>query len=57
MLSDRQMNVSQRCAQVAKQATSVLTWINNSMACRSGEVTVPLYLAWVRLHLESWIWF
>ncbi|RMC13234.1 hypothetical protein DUI87_10768 [Hirundo rustica rustica] len=52
VLVDRQFNVSQPCAQVAKRTNGILVCVRNSGPRRTREDILPLHSVLLRLHLE-----
>ena len=52
VLVDKKLDMSQQCAPAARKANCVLGCIQTGVAGREREVTVPLYAALVRPHLQ-----
>jgi len=52
---DEKLDMSQQCALAAQKTNRMLNRIKRSVASRARVVTLPLYSALVRPHLESCI--
>ncbi|GAB0205602.1 hypothetical protein GRJ2_003025800 [Grus japonensis] len=52
VLVDEKLNTSQQCTLLAQNINCILGCIKTSMTSRSREVTLPLYSALMRPHLE-----
>ena len=57
MSVDERCNMSQQCPPAAQKANCILGCIKRSVTSRSREVTLPLYSALIRPHLEYGIQF
>ncbi|PKU29908.1 hypothetical protein llap_19788 [Limosa lapponica baueri] len=57
VMVNEQLTMSQWCTLTTKKANSFQGWIRRSVSRRLREVTLPLYSALVRPHLENHVQF
>lgn len=53
-LVNSHLNMCPQCAQTARKASGILACISNSVASRSGDAIVPLYLAAPGVACSDW---
>lgn len=51
------LNTTRWCTLAAKKANHIVGCISKRIAIRLRKVILPLYLALLRLHLKTYVWF